>query len=170
MLVLCDTRFLVDHACIPPLCDLLTVMDSKIVQVALSGLENILHLVLFSIIIGMNMIITVCLFCVTPGSWWTRAASHRCVTCWQWWTARLCRWPLVVWRTSCIWCCSVSLLVWTWSSLCVCFVWLQVPGGPGLHSTAVWPADSDGQQDCAGGSQWSGEHPAPGVIQYHYWC
>uniref|UniRef100_A0A8C9G643 Importin subunit alpha n=1 Tax=Pavo cristatus TaxID=9049 RepID=A0A8C9G643_PAVCR len=30
--------------CIKPLCDLLTVMDSKIVQVALSGLENILRL------------------------------------------------------------------------------------------------------------------------------
>ena len=28
---------------IPPLCDLLTVMDAKIVQVALSGLENILR-------------------------------------------------------------------------------------------------------------------------------
>ncbi|GFR59674.1 importin subunit alpha [Elysia marginata] len=37
-------RFLVDQACIPPLCDLLTVMDSKIVQVALNGLENILRL------------------------------------------------------------------------------------------------------------------------------
>lgn len=30
--------------CIKPLCDLLTVMDSKIVQVALNGLENILRL------------------------------------------------------------------------------------------------------------------------------
>lgn len=28
--------------CIPPMCELLTVMDSKIVQVALNGLENIL--------------------------------------------------------------------------------------------------------------------------------
>lgn len=28
--------------CIPPLCDLLTVADPKIVQVALNGLENIL--------------------------------------------------------------------------------------------------------------------------------
>lgn len=28
--------------CIPPMCQLLTVMDPKIVQVALSGLENIL--------------------------------------------------------------------------------------------------------------------------------
>lgn len=37
-------RFLVDQGCIPPLCDLLTVMDSKIVQVALNGLENILRL------------------------------------------------------------------------------------------------------------------------------
>ena len=33
-----------DQSCIPPLCDLLTVMDSKIVQVALNGLENILRL------------------------------------------------------------------------------------------------------------------------------
>jgi importin subunit alpha-2 len=37
-------RFLVNQGCIPPLCDLLTVMDSKIVQVALNGLENILRL------------------------------------------------------------------------------------------------------------------------------
>ena len=36
-------RFLVHQGCIPPLCDLLTVMDSKIVQVALNGLENILR-------------------------------------------------------------------------------------------------------------------------------
>ncbi len=36
-------RYLVSQGCIPPLCDLLTVMDSKIVQVALSGLENILR-------------------------------------------------------------------------------------------------------------------------------
>ena len=36
-------RFLVVQGCIPPLCDLLTVMDSKIVQVALNGLENILR-------------------------------------------------------------------------------------------------------------------------------
>jgi len=49
LLVVCLTchnvcRFLVDQECIPPLCDLLTVMDSKIVQVALNGLENILRL------------------------------------------------------------------------------------------------------------------------------
>jgi len=37
-------RYLVQQGCIPPLCDLLTVMDSKIVQVALNGLENILRL------------------------------------------------------------------------------------------------------------------------------
>lgn len=37
-------RFLVEQGCIPPLCDLLTVMDSKILQVALNGLENILRL------------------------------------------------------------------------------------------------------------------------------
>jgi len=37
-------RFLVNQGCISPLCDLLTVMDSKIVQVALTGLENILRL------------------------------------------------------------------------------------------------------------------------------
>jgi len=37
-------RFLVEQGCIPPLCDLLTVMDIKIVQVALNGLENILRL------------------------------------------------------------------------------------------------------------------------------
>ena len=38
-----NLRFLVQQGCIPPLCDLLTVMDSKIVQVALNGLENILR-------------------------------------------------------------------------------------------------------------------------------
>ncbi|TSK98426.1 Importin subunit alpha-5 [Bagarius yarrelli] len=37
-------RHLVDLGCIKPLCDLLTLMDSKIVQVALNGLENILRL------------------------------------------------------------------------------------------------------------------------------
>lgn len=37
-------RFLVQQNCITPLCDLLTVMDTKIVQVALNGLENILRL------------------------------------------------------------------------------------------------------------------------------
>uniref|UniRef100_A0A674DA71 Importin subunit alpha n=1 Tax=Salmo trutta TaxID=8032 RepID=A0A674DA71_SALTR len=36
--------YLVNLGCIKPLCDLLTVMDSKIVQVALNGLENILRL------------------------------------------------------------------------------------------------------------------------------
>ncbi|XP_064473304.1 importin subunit alpha-6-like [Ornithodoros turicata] len=37
-------RFLVEHDCIPPLCDLLTVLDPRVVQVALNGLENILRL------------------------------------------------------------------------------------------------------------------------------
>jgi len=37
-------RYLVDEGCIKPLCELLTVMDVKIVQVALNGLENILRL------------------------------------------------------------------------------------------------------------------------------
>ncbi|GJQ68987.1 Kap-alpha1 [Trypoxylus dichotomus] len=37
-------RYLVEQNCIGPLCDLLTVMDIKIVQVALNGLENILRL------------------------------------------------------------------------------------------------------------------------------
>lgn len=36
-------RYLVSQGVIKPLCELLTVMDSKIVQVALSGLENILR-------------------------------------------------------------------------------------------------------------------------------
>ena len=39
-----SNRFLVEQGCIAPLCDLLTVMDAKIVQVALNGLENILRL------------------------------------------------------------------------------------------------------------------------------
>lgn len=37
-------RYLVAKGCIPPLCDLLTVMDSKMILVALNGLENILRL------------------------------------------------------------------------------------------------------------------------------
>ena len=36
-------RFLVDQGRIPPLCNLLTVMDPKIVQVALNGLEHVLR-------------------------------------------------------------------------------------------------------------------------------
>lgn len=35
-------KYLVQIGCIPPMCDLLTVQDSNIVQVALNGLENIL--------------------------------------------------------------------------------------------------------------------------------
>ena len=35
-------EYLVQRGCIPPLCDLLTVQDNKIVTVALEGLENIL--------------------------------------------------------------------------------------------------------------------------------
>lgn len=35
-------RYLVDQGVIPPLCDFLTAMDIKIIQVALNGLENIL--------------------------------------------------------------------------------------------------------------------------------
>uniref|UniRef100_A0A8C5CL79 Importin subunit alpha n=1 Tax=Gadus morhua TaxID=8049 RepID=A0A8C5CL79_GADMO len=41
---LCCHRYLVSLNTIKPMCDLLTVMDSKIVQVALNGLENILRL------------------------------------------------------------------------------------------------------------------------------
>ncbi|GFY63794.1 importin subunit alpha-7 [Trichonephila inaurata madagascariensis] len=39
-----QVRYLVDQQCIPPLCELLTVLDTKIIQVALNGLENILRL------------------------------------------------------------------------------------------------------------------------------
>lgn len=35
-------RYLVTQGCIKPLCDLLTMMDNKIIQVALDGLDNIL--------------------------------------------------------------------------------------------------------------------------------
>lgn len=35
-------RYLVQHGCIKPLCDLLSCPDNKIIQVALDGLENIL--------------------------------------------------------------------------------------------------------------------------------
>lgn len=44
MYVFTVCRHLVELGCIKPLCDLLTLMDSKIVQVALNGLENILRL------------------------------------------------------------------------------------------------------------------------------
>lgn len=37
-------RYLVEQGCIAPLCELLTLMDTKIIQVALNGLENILRL------------------------------------------------------------------------------------------------------------------------------
>ena len=37
-------RYLVDQGCVPPLCDLLTVMDTKIIRVALNGLENVLKI------------------------------------------------------------------------------------------------------------------------------
>ncbi|KIY50565.1 ARM repeat-containing protein [Fistulina hepatica ATCC 64428] len=36
-------RYLVQQGCIKPLCDLLTMMDNKIIQVALDGLDNILR-------------------------------------------------------------------------------------------------------------------------------
>ena len=36
-------EYLVQHGCIPPLCDLLTVQDNQIVTVALEGLENMLR-------------------------------------------------------------------------------------------------------------------------------
>ena len=37
-------RYLVSQGCIKPLCDLLTMMDNKIIQVALDGLDNILKI------------------------------------------------------------------------------------------------------------------------------
>ncbi|ODQ65483.1 ARM repeat-containing protein [Nadsonia fulvescens var. elongata DSM 6958] len=37
-------RYLVSQGCIKPLCDLLTSMDNKLIQVALDGLENILKI------------------------------------------------------------------------------------------------------------------------------
>ena len=37
-----QVKYLVDMGCIPPLCDLLAVGDVKIIQVALTGLENVL--------------------------------------------------------------------------------------------------------------------------------
>lgn len=36
-------KYLVEQGCIPPLCELLTVMDAKVIQVALNGLDNILR-------------------------------------------------------------------------------------------------------------------------------
>jgi importin subunit alpha-6/7 len=37
-------RYLVDLGVIPPLCDLLSIVDTKVVEVALNGLDNILKL------------------------------------------------------------------------------------------------------------------------------
>ncbi|CAG7835523.1 unnamed protein product [Allacma fusca] len=37
-------RYLVEQGCVPPLCDFLTAMDIKIIQVALNGLEHILKI------------------------------------------------------------------------------------------------------------------------------
>lgn len=37
-------RYLVELNVIPPLCDLLTTVDSKVVEVALNGLDNVLKL------------------------------------------------------------------------------------------------------------------------------
>nr|GAT44104.1 predicted protein [Mycena chlorophos] len=37
-------RYLVSQGCIKPLCDLLTMMDNKVIQVALDGLDNILKI------------------------------------------------------------------------------------------------------------------------------
>jgi hypothetical protein len=37
-------RYLVAQGCIKPLCDLLTMMDNKVIQVALDGLDNILKI------------------------------------------------------------------------------------------------------------------------------
>lgn len=38
-----QVKALVDLGCIPPLCELLTVMDAKVINVALNGLDNILR-------------------------------------------------------------------------------------------------------------------------------
>jgi len=45
-----QVRYLVECNCIPPLCDLLTVIDTHIVQVALNGLENLLRIGQLSVI------------------------------------------------------------------------------------------------------------------------
>ena len=37
-------RYVIDQGAIPPLCELLSVTDAKIIQVALNGLDNILKL------------------------------------------------------------------------------------------------------------------------------
>lgn len=37
-------RYVIDQGAIPPLCELLSVTDTKIIQVAFNGLENILKL------------------------------------------------------------------------------------------------------------------------------
>lgn len=39
-----QVKTLVDLGCIPPLCELLTVMDAKVINVALNGLDNILRI------------------------------------------------------------------------------------------------------------------------------
>jgi hypothetical protein len=39
-----NARYVIDQGAIPPLCELLSVTDTKIIQVAFNGLENILKL------------------------------------------------------------------------------------------------------------------------------
>ncbi|CAG8588115.1 13098_t:CDS:2 [Racocetra fulgida] len=47
-------KYLVSQGCIKPLCDLLTCMDNKIIQVALDGLENILKVGELEKVNGVN--------------------------------------------------------------------------------------------------------------------
>ncbi|CAG8724320.1 18001_t:CDS:2, partial [Acaulospora morrowiae] len=47
-------KYLVSQGCIKPLCDLLTCMDNKIIQVALDGLENILKVGELEKVDGVN--------------------------------------------------------------------------------------------------------------------
>ncbi|KAG9306149.1 hypothetical protein G9A89_016053 [Geosiphon pyriformis] len=47
-------RYLVSQGCIKPLCDLLTCMDNKIIQVALDGIENILKVGELEKVDGIN--------------------------------------------------------------------------------------------------------------------
>lgn len=47
-------RYLVSMGCIKPLCDLLTVQDSRMIIVTLEGLENILRVGNKDVVSGVN--------------------------------------------------------------------------------------------------------------------
>ena len=57
-------KYLVQSGCIRPLCDLLTCTDTRIVSIALEGLENILKVTKLSVV-------------TTPNGGWRLSGSHQ---------------------------------------------------------------------------------------------